>query len=61
MAHIITGVTGDRVLSLPWSVAQSGEIAGPMYIIIVFATINQSLFFYKFANSHIKIRYLNIN
>ncbi|KAL5125979.1 putative amino acid permease 7 [Glycine soja] len=36
VAHIITGVIGAGVLSLAWSVAQLGWIAGP-FIIIVFA------------------------
>ncbi|CAI9088989.1 OLC1v1023466C1 [Oldenlandia corymbosa var. corymbosa] len=34
IAHIITGVIGSGVLSLAWSVAQLGWIAGPMGIII---------------------------
>ncbi|KAF3453248.1 hypothetical protein FNV43_RR03688 [Rhamnella rubrinervis] len=36
IAHIITGVIGAGVLSLSWSVAQLGWIAGPL-IILVFA------------------------
>lgn len=36
MAHIITGVIGAGVLSLAWSVAQLGWIAGPL-ITIFFA------------------------
>ena len=38
VAHIITGVVGAGVLSLAWSVAQLGWIAGPL-LIIVFAAI----------------------
>lgn len=38
MAHIITGVIGAGVLSLAWSVAQLGWIAGPL-LMIVFATV----------------------
>uniref|UniRef100_A0A7N0TZL5 Amino acid transporter transmembrane domain-containing protein n=2 Tax=Kalanchoe fedtschenkoi TaxID=63787 RepID=A0A7N0TZL5_KALFE len=38
MAHIITGVIGAGVLSLAWSVAQLGWIAGPLAILI-FAAI----------------------
>ncbi|KAF7831231.1 putative amino acid permease 7 isoform X1 [Senna tora] len=34
VAHIITGVIGAGVLSLAWSVAQLGWIAGPLFIII---------------------------
>lgn len=34
MAHIITGVIGSGVLSLAWSVAQLGWIAGPMCMLI---------------------------
>lgn len=38
MAHIITGVIGSGVLSLAWSVAQLGWIAGPLTMLI-FASI----------------------
>eukprot|EP00261_Vitis_vinifera_P015994 XP_010644647.1 PREDICTED: probable amino acid permease 7 isoform X3 [Vitis vinifera] len=38
MAHVITGVIGAGVLSLAWSVAQLGWIAGPL-MLIVFAGI----------------------
>ncbi|KAG5547480.1 hypothetical protein RHGRI_013241 [Rhododendron griersonianum] len=38
VAHIITGVIGAGVLSLAWSTAQLGWIAGPL-IIVVFAAI----------------------
>lgn len=37
-AHIITGVIGAGVLSLAWSVAQLGWIAGP-FCILLFAAI----------------------
>ncbi|KAI5432685.1 probable amino acid permease 7 [Lathyrus oleraceus] len=37
-AHIITGVIGAGVLSLAWSVAQLGWIAGPICILIFAAT-----------------------
>lgn len=33
-AHIITGVIGAGVLSLSWSIAQLGWIAGPLAIIL---------------------------
>ncbi|XP_050369759.1 LOW QUALITY PROTEIN: probable amino acid permease 7 [Argentina anserina] len=38
LAHIITGVIGAGVLSLAWSVAQLGWIAGPL-LMIVFASV----------------------
>ncbi|KAK1581160.1 hypothetical protein Q3G72_003713 [Acer saccharum] len=38
LAHIITGVIGAGVLSLPWSMAQLGWIAGPLCM-IVFAAV----------------------
>lgn len=38
MAHIITGVIGAGVLSLAWSVAQLGWIAGPVVILLFAAT-----------------------
>ncbi|KAM1039650.1 hypothetical protein TB2_028560 [Malus domestica] len=38
VAHIITGVIGAGVLSLAWSVAQLGWIAGPL-LMIVFASV----------------------
>lgn len=37
-AHVITGVIGAGVLSLAWSIAQLGWIAGPLCM-IVFAVI----------------------
>lgn len=40
MAHIITGVIGAGVLSLAWSTAQLGWVAGPLAI-LVFAAITQ--------------------
>lgn len=33
MAHVITGVIGAGVLSLAWSIAQLGWIAGPLAIL----------------------------
>ncbi|KAL2316610.1 hypothetical protein Fmac_030486 [Flemingia macrophylla] len=39
VAHIITGVIGAGVLSLAWSVAQLGWIAGPLIIILFAGTI----------------------
>lgn len=38
MAHIITGVIGAGVLSLAWSVAQLGWIAGPLAILLFAGT-----------------------
>lgn len=38
VAHIITGVIGAGVLSLAWSIAQLGWVAGPL-IVVVFAAI----------------------
>ncbi|XP_059441515.1 probable amino acid permease 7 [Corylus avellana] len=38
IAHVITGVIGAGVLSLAWSVAQLGWIAGPL-LMIAFAGI----------------------
>lgn len=38
VAHIITGVIGAGVLSLAWSIAQLGWVAGPLAV-IVFAFI----------------------
>lgn len=38
VAHIITGVIGAGVLSLAWSVAQLGWIAGPLCILLFAAT-----------------------
>ncbi|CAA0814043.1 Probable amino acid permease 7 [Striga hermonthica] len=40
IAHVITGVIGAGVLSLAWSVAQLGWVAGPI-IIVIFAAITQ--------------------
>lgn len=34
IAHIITGVIGSGVLSLAWSVAQLGWIAGPICMVM---------------------------
>lgn len=34
IAHVITGVIGSGVLSLAWSVAQLGWIAGPLCIVV---------------------------
>ncbi|KAJ4833535.1 putative amino acid permease 7 [Turnera subulata] len=38
VAHIITALIGSGVLSLAWSIAQLGWIAGPLAILL-FATI----------------------
>jgi hypothetical protein len=38
VAHIVTGVIGSGVLSLAWSIAQIGWIAGPLAI-LVFASV----------------------
>lgn len=38
VAHIVTGVIGSGVLSLAWSIAQIGWIAGPLAIIL-FASV----------------------
>lgn len=38
MAHIITGVIGAGVLSLAWSTAQLGWVAGPLTIVVFAAT-----------------------
>lgn len=38
MAHIITGVIGAGVLSLAWSMAQLGWIAGPLAMVL-FASV----------------------
>ncbi|CAL2263082.1 unnamed protein product [Prunus armeniaca] len=38
VAHIITGVIGAGVLSLAWSVAQLGWVAGPLFM-LVFAAV----------------------
>lgn len=38
IAHIITGVIGSGVLSLAWSMAQLGWIAGPLCM-VVFAIV----------------------
>ncbi|KAK6133061.1 hypothetical protein DH2020_033216 [Rehmannia glutinosa] len=40
VAHVITGVIGAGVLSLAWSVAQLGWVAGPLAIVL-FAAITQ--------------------
>ncbi|GER45939.1 amino acid transporter [Striga asiatica] len=40
IAHVITGVIGAGVLSLAWSVAQLGWVAGPI-VIVIFAAITQ--------------------
>lgn len=38
MAHIVTGVIGSGVLSLPWSTAQLGWLAGPFSILLIAST-----------------------
>ncbi|KAI9115536.1 hypothetical protein K1719_013205 [Acacia pycnantha] len=38
VAHIITGVIGAGVLSLAWSIAQLGWIAGPLTVLVFAAT-----------------------
>lgn len=38
MAHIITGMIGSGVLSLAWSMAQLGWIAGPLTM-MMFASV----------------------
>lgn len=35
VAHIVTGVIGSGVLSLPWSIAQLGWIVGPFSILLI--------------------------
>ncbi|QCE01881.1 probable amino acid permease 7 [Vigna unguiculata] len=35
VAHIVTGVIGSGVLSLPWSTAQLGWLAGPLSVILI--------------------------
>ncbi|GFP99118.1 probable amino acid permease 7 [Phtheirospermum japonicum] len=40
VAHVITGVIGAGVLSLAWSTAQLGWVAGPL-VIVIFAAITQ--------------------
>lgn len=35
VAHIVTGVIGSGVLSLPWSIAQLGWLAGPSSILLI--------------------------
>lgn len=41
VAHIITGVIGSGVLSLSWSIAQLGWIAGPL-VMLCFALVTLS-------------------
>jgi amino acid permease len=41
-AHIITAVIGSGVLSLPWSMAQLGWIAGPMALVF-FAIVTYTM------------------
>ncbi|KAK7320292.1 hypothetical protein VNO77_29628 [Canavalia gladiata] len=38
VAHIVTGVIGSGVLSVPWSIAQLGWFAGPLAIVLVAST-----------------------
>ncbi|RDY12842.1 putative amino acid permease 7 [Mucuna pruriens] len=38
VAHIVTGVIGSGVLSLPWSIAQLGWLAGPLSILLIAST-----------------------
>ncbi|XP_061337615.1 probable amino acid permease 7 [Gastrolobium bilobum] len=38
IAHIVTGVIGSGVLSLPWSIAQLGWLAGPLSILLIAST-----------------------
>ncbi|KAG4402894.1 hypothetical protein GLYMA_02G303700v4 [Glycine max] len=38
VAHIVTGVIGSGVLSLPWSTAQLGWLAGPFSILLIAST-----------------------
>ncbi|KAJ0547947.1 putative amino acid transporter, transmembrane domain-containing protein [Helianthus annuus] len=35
LAHFIAGVIGSGVLSLAWSVAQLGWIAGPLCVVVI--------------------------
>lgn len=35
VAHIVTGVIGSGVLSLPWSIAQLGWLVGPLSILLI--------------------------
>ena len=56
MAHIITGVIGAGVLSLSWSVAQLGWIAGPLLMVVFAATTIVSTHlisdFYRYPHPH---------
>ncbi|XP_030511133.2 probable amino acid permease 7 isoform X1 [Cannabis sativa] len=57
VAHIITGVIGAGVLSLSWSIAQLGWIAGP-FLILIFALItivsaNLLSDCYRYSNPHL--------
>lgn len=64
IAHIITGVIGAGVLSLPWSVAQLGWIAGPVLLGMVFPVVTLILSFllcdlYRYPNpefGHLKVK-----
>ncbi|XP_027329975.1 probable amino acid permease 7 [Abrus precatorius] len=38
VAHIVTGVIGSGVLSLPWSIAQLGWLAGPFSVLLIAST-----------------------
>ncbi|KAK7277009.1 hypothetical protein RIF29_18158 [Crotalaria pallida] len=44
VAHIVTGVIGSGVLSLAWSIAQLGWVAGPFSILIIALTTLLSAF-----------------
>ncbi|KAA8523503.1 hypothetical protein F0562_009926 [Nyssa sinensis] len=53
VAHIITGVIGTGVLSLAWSVAQLGWIAGPLSILFfAFITLVSALLLCNCYESH---------
>ncbi|PNX59058.1 amino acid permease [Trifolium pratense] len=44
VAHIVTGVIGSGVLSLPWSIAQLGWIVGPFSILLIASSTLYSAF-----------------
>lgn len=50
VAHIITGVIGSGVLSLAWSMAQLGWIAGPLSILCfaIITVYSNSLLAYSY-------------
>ncbi|XP_054819061.1 probable amino acid permease 7 [Prosopis cineraria] len=60
VAHIITAVIGAGVLSLAWSIAQLGWLAGPISILLFAVTTLISSFLlsdcYRFPHSHGSIR-----